>query len=110
MNSPPQKIKSNSYYLGLNARKPVFRGFANNTGADQPAHPRSLISSFVIPFLERTIFNLAKWKISIFLLVSVTETRFDGNPEDGFSRDEAHLLKEFHRHMDEGTVFHKHIF
>ena len=29
--------------LGLDARKPVY-----NTGADQPAHPRSLISAFVI--------------------------------------------------------------
>ena len=26
--------------------------FANNTGADQPAHPRSLISAFVIAFWE----------------------------------------------------------
>ena len=37
--------------LGLDARKPVFGGFANNTGADQPAHPRSLISAFVIRVL-----------------------------------------------------------
>ena len=43
--------------LGHNARKPVFGGFANNTdtGADQPAHPRSLISAFVIRFLESNI-------------------------------------------------------
>ena len=34
--------------LGPDARKPVFWGFANNTGADQPAHFRSLISAFVI--------------------------------------------------------------
>ena len=40
--------------------------FANNTGADQPAHPRSLISAFVIHFLESTIFNLETRKISIF--------------------------------------------
>ena len=33
--------------------------FANNTGADQPAHPRSLISAFVIPILESIISKLA---------------------------------------------------
>ena len=41
-------------------------GFAENTGADQPAHPRSLISAYVFRFLESTIFNLATRKISIF--------------------------------------------
>ena len=30
--------------------KPCLRGFANNTGADQPAHPRSLISAFLFAF------------------------------------------------------------
>ena len=40
------------YYLGLDMRKPVFGGTANNTDADQPAHPRSLISAFVIRFEE----------------------------------------------------------
>ena len=30
-------------------------GFANNTGADQPAHPRSLIRAFVVYFLESSI-------------------------------------------------------
>ena len=40
-------------------------GFANNKGADQPAHPRSLISAFVIHFLESTICKLVTDKISI---------------------------------------------
>ena len=39
--------------------------FANNTGVDQPAHPRSLISPFVIRFLESTICKLATGEISI---------------------------------------------
>ena len=34
-------------------------GFANNKGADQPAHPRSLISTFVIHLLESIISRLA---------------------------------------------------
>ena len=42
------------------------RGFANNTGADQPAHPRSLISAFVIRCLESIICKLAAGEISIF--------------------------------------------
>ena len=52
------------YYMGLDARKPVFRRFANNTGADQPAHPRSLISAFVIRVLLSTISKLATSEIS----------------------------------------------
>ena len=46
-------------HMGLDGRKPVFVGFANNTGADQPAHPRSLMSVFVIRFLESIICKLA---------------------------------------------------
>ena len=51
--------------MGLDLRKPVFRGFANNTGADQPAHQRSLISAFVIRFLDRIICKLVEGEISI---------------------------------------------
>ena len=46
--------------------KTCLRVFANNTGADQPAHPRSLISAFVIRVLESTIFKLATSEISVF--------------------------------------------
>ena len=35
---------------GPQREKTCLLGFANNTGADQPAHPRSLISAFVIRF------------------------------------------------------------
>ena len=35
---------------GPRREKTCLRGFANNTGADQPAHTRSLISAFVIRF------------------------------------------------------------
>ena len=40
---------------GLRREKTCLPGFANNTGADQPAHPRSLISAFVIRLLESII-------------------------------------------------------
>ena len=36
---------------GPRREKTCLRVFANNTGADQPAHPRSLISAFVIRVL-----------------------------------------------------------
>ena len=36
---------------GPRREKTCLRGFGNNTGADQPAHPRSLISAFVIRVL-----------------------------------------------------------
>ena len=57
--------------MGLDARKPA--GFANNKSPDQPAHPRSLISAFVIRFLESIISKLATSEHLIFQLVSVAE-------------------------------------
>ena len=47
--------------------------FANNKGADQPAHPHRLFSAFVIRFLESIISQLAASEISIFKLISVAE-------------------------------------
>ena len=57
----------------------------NNKGADQPAHPSSLISNFVFCFLE-VISRLATSETSIFLLGDWFEPLFVGNPEDRFSR------------------------
>ena len=45
---------------------PCLRGFENNIGENQPAHPRSLISAFVIRFLESIICRIATGEISIF--------------------------------------------
>ena len=61
--------------MGLAVRKSVFGGFANNTGADQPAHPGSLISAFVIRILESSICicKLATGENLFFWLVSVAE-------------------------------------
>ena len=39
---------------------------ANNKGADQPAHVRSLISAFVVHFLKSIIAKLASYKILSF--------------------------------------------
>ena len=42
--------------------------YANNKGADQPAHPRSLISTFVVCCLDNMICILAQSKVSRFWL------------------------------------------
>ena len=38
----------------------LFIPYANNKGAYQPAHPRSLISAFVVHYLDSTIHILPK--------------------------------------------------
>ena len=68
-------------------------GIANNKGADQPAHPRRLISAFVIRVLEGIISKHATSEILIFCSRGDWfESRFDGNPEDRFCRDEAQII------------------
>ena len=59
--------------FGPRREKTCLRGFANNTGADQPAH----------------LCRLGYW----------FESRFDGNPKDRFSRDEAHLVNAPKSHI-----------
>ena len=62
----------------------------NNKGADQPAHPRSLISNFVVCFLDESYLHLLREKFqflaSLFSRRDWFKTRFIGNPEDRFSR------------------------
>ena len=57
--------------------------FANNKAADQLAHPRSLISAFVIHLLESTISKLATSKASL-CSGDWFESCFVANPEDRF--------------------------
>ena len=47
--------------------------FANNKGADQPAHQYRLISAFVIHLMERIISKFATSEFSIFYQVSVAD-------------------------------------
>ena len=69
--------------------------YANNKGADQPAHPRSLISTFFVRCLDNIIPILAKSKISTLASYCGCAGRFVSylvsNPEDRFSRAEAHI-------------------
>ena len=52
--------------IGPRREKTCLQGFVNNKDAGQPAHPHSLISAFVIRFLESIICKLATGEISIF--------------------------------------------
>ena len=47
--------------------------YKNNKGADQPVHPRSLISTVVVRCEDSMICVLAISKVSRFKLVSVAE-------------------------------------
>ena len=57
-------------HLSQVMRKPVLP-YANNKGADQPAHPRSLISAFVARCLDSTIPLVSISEISSLYLASV---------------------------------------
>ena len=61
-------------------------------GTDQPAHPRSLISTFVVRCLDSIIFLVYKSEISSFYCDCAYqfESTLVAKPEDRFSRDEAH--------------------
>ena len=71
--------------------------YANNKSADQPAHPRSLISAFVVRCLDSVMSLVSVTSISSILLASVAEQAslsltWSETPEDTFSRDEAQPL------------------
>ena len=69
--------------------KTCLGGFANNKGADQPAHACSLINAFVIRFSESSKPKLATNDISMFYIVSVAEQAglrltWSDTPKTGF--------------------------
>ena len=84
--------------IGPRQEKTCLRGFAKNTFADQPAHPRSLISAFVICVSVQRLCYLrfgkyhiqACYKRNFIFLASFCswagcfESHFVGNPEDRF--------------------------
>ena len=77
--------------------KTCLMSYANNKGADQPAHPRSLISPFVVHCLDSVMSLVSVTKISSLMLTSTAEQASlsltgSETPEDMFSHDEAHLL------------------
>ena len=79
-------VKEKSITIWASAQENLSSVVCNNKGVDQPAHPRRLISAFVIRVLESIISNLATSKILIFKLVSIAE-------ETGLSLALSELLK-----------------
>ena len=72
---------------------------ANNKGADQPAHSRSLISAFVVRCLDSVMFLVSVIKISSIMLAFVAEQAsmsliWSETPEDTFSHDVAHIISQ----------------
>ena len=70
--------------------------YANNKGADQPAHPRSLISAFVVRCLDSVMSLVSVTKISSLMLASVAEQAnfslaWSETPEDTYCRVVAHI-------------------
>ena len=68
--------------------------YANNKGADQPAHPCSLICAFVVRCLDSVMSLVSVTNISSLPLASVAEQAslsltWSETPEDTFSHDEA---------------------
>ena len=63
--------------------------YANNIGADQPAHPRSLISAFVVHCLDSVMSLVPVIEISSLMVASAAEQAglnltLSETPEDTF--------------------------
>ena len=74
--------------------KTCLMSYANNKGADQPAHLRSLISAFLVHCLDSVMYLVSVTKISNLMLASVAEQgglslTWSETPEDTFSHEEA---------------------
>ena len=71
--------------------------YANNEGADQPALPCSLISTFIVHCLDSLMSLVSVAKLSGLMLASVAEQAslsltWSETPKDTFSHDEAHIV------------------
>ena len=76
--------------------------YANNKDADQPAHPRSLISAFVGRCLDSAMSLVSVTKISSLILASVAEQAslslsWSETPKDTFSHGVAHIMMDTSR-------------
>ena len=83
--------------FGTGHAKTFLMPYANNKGADQPAHLRSLISPFVVCCIGSMMCILAISKVSRLQLASLAEQASlnltcSKIPKDMFSRDVAHLV------------------
>ena len=78
--------------------KTCFMPYANNKGTDQPAHPCSPISTFVVCSLDSIISLDFRSEISSLELVSIAEqaglkVTWSQTPEDTFPLDVAQQIR-----------------
>ena len=88
-------MNKNTYEPGH--EKMCLMSYANNKGADQPAHPRNLISTFVVRCLDSTISLDSIAEISRLWLPSMAAQAglilaWSETPEDTFFRVVAHII------------------
>ena len=94
--------------------KMCLMSYANNKGADQPAHTRSLISPLVVHYLDSIISLDSIAKISRHYLASVAAQAglclaWSETPEDMFCRVVAHLFcSKFIYFISKFTLYKKH--
>ena len=82
--------------------------YANNKGADQPARPRSLISAFVVRFIDSPMSLVSVTKVASLMLASVAEQAslsltWSETPVDTFSHDEAQIICYNYNRMLNGS-------
>ena len=74
----------------------LFMPYANNNGADQPAHPRSVISAFVVRCLDNIISSFYIRNLKPLSSFCSWAGRFESdsftNSKDRFSRDVAQII------------------
>ena len=92
-----QKFEQCGFTIWARSCETCLMSYANNKGADQPAHPRSLISTFVFRCLDGMICILAISKVSLCYLASGAEQAglsltWSQTPEDRFPHDVAHII------------------
>ena len=91
-NYPQTRI---SYFKWASSWENLFMPYASNKGADQPVHPHSLISAFVIRCLDSiSRFYTRNFKplASLCSWAGRYESNQVGNPEDRFSRNVAQII------------------
>ena len=91
----------------------LFIPYANNKDADRPAHPHSLISTFIVRCLDSIISLVSISEISRLWLASVAEQvslslTWSQTSKDRFSCDVAHMMYEYYLsdlYSNAGTTF-----
>ena len=77
--------------------KTCLMSYKDNKGADQPAHPRNLISAFVVRCLDSVMSLVSVTKISSLMLASVAvqaslSLTWSETPEFRFSKSEFNIF------------------